>query len=72
VWCRLSWADSEALYLPDRLSEHWSYVHRFPRDRLSARSSPTPYLGRTPLVDVSALDAPRFEQDAYRLEVDCV
>jgi hypothetical protein len=25
-----------------------------------------------PLVDVSALDVPQFEQDAYQLEVDCV
>ena len=30
------------------------------------------YLGRTPLVDVSALDARRFEQDAHRREVNCV
>jgi hypothetical protein len=30
------------------------------------------HLGRTPLVDVSALDVPQFEQDAYELEVDCV
>jgi sarcosine oxidase subunit beta len=30
------------------------------------------YLGRTPLVDVSPLDARRFEQDAHRREVNCV
>lgn len=25
-----------------------------------------------PLVDVSTLDVPQFEHDAYQLEVDCV
>jgi sarcosine oxidase subunit beta len=30
------------------------------------------YLGRTPLVDVSALDVRRFEHDAHRREVNCV